>query len=121
MASGEEPLVKAQTRSLRVVEAGVFLLALALGLSIAWMDSRPHWDDTGITAGSLLLSAGLVGFLASRRPWLLGLAVGLWVPLTVIAKHPGIASLAGALVILSIPMAGAFAGAGLRRMLAAAG
>jgi hypothetical protein len=102
-------------------EMGVLALALGLGLFIAWMDSRPHWDDTGITAASLLLSAGLTGFLARRRPWLLGLAVGLWVPLTVIAQHPSIASLAGGLVILSIPMAGAFAGAGLRRMLAAAG
>lgn len=34
MASGEEPLVEAQARSLRVLEAGVFLLALTLGLSI---------------------------------------------------------------------------------------
>src|SRR5579872_5778671 len=98
---GTSAMAKAPTHSKRLTEMGVLTLALVLGLSIGWMDSRPHWDDTGITAGSLLLSAGLVGFLASRRPWLLGLAVGLWVPLTVIAKHPGIASLAGGLVILS--------------------
>lgn len=111
-------MAQAQTHLNPLAEVGVFLLALALGLAIGWMDSRPHWDDTGITAGSLLLSAGLAAFLAERRPWLVGLAVGLWVPLTVVAKHPSLASLAGGLVILAIPMAGAFAGAGLRRMVA---
>mgnify|MGYP001620072874 CR=1 FL=1 len=45
--------------------------ALAVGCGIAWMDSRPHWDDTGVTAASLLLSAllaalcGLPGILAA--------------------------------------------------------
>lgn len=111
-------MAKAQTRSNRVAEVGVLLFALALGLAIAWMDSRPHWDDTGITAGSLLLSAGLCGFLAGRRAWLWGLAVGLWVPLTVVAKHLSIGSVAGGLVILAIPMVGAYAGVALRRMLA---
>lgn len=120
MASREEAMVQAETRSLRVLEAGVFFLALALGLSIAWMDSRPHWDDTGITAGSLLLSAGLCGFLTGRRAWVWGLVVGVWVPLTVVARHISLGSIAGGLVILAIPMAGAYAGVGLRRMLAAA-
>ena len=34
-----------------------FLLmgAATLGMAIAWVDSRPNWDDTGITAGTLFL------------------------------------------------------------------
>ena len=103
----------------RGLEAGIYLIALAMGLAIAWMDSRPHWDDTGITVGSLLLGAWLIGFLAGRRAWLVGLAIGLWVPLTLLSKHMSLGSVAGALVILAIPMAGAFAGMGLRKLMAA--
>lgn len=39
--------------------------ALAVGCGIAWMDSRPHWDDTGVTAASLLLSALLSAILVA--------------------------------------------------------
>ncbi|MFT3891280.1 MAG: hypothetical protein QM730_06565 [Anaerolineales bacterium] len=59
-----------------------FLLALAVlaGLFIAYIDSRPNWNDTGITAGAILLSAGLLTLFGYRRPWLIALAVGLWLP-----------------------------------------
>ena len=58
------------------------LLALAVvaGLFIAYVDSRPTWDDTGITAGSILVSSGLLTLLGYRRPWLIALAIGLWLP-----------------------------------------
>jgi len=59
------------------------LLALAVltGLFIAYVDSRPTWDDTGITAGAILLSSGLLTLLGYRRPWLIALAIGLWLPI----------------------------------------
>jgi len=59
------------------------LLALAVltGLFIAYVDSRPTWDDTGITVGAIILSSGLLTLLGYRRPWLVALAVGLWTPL----------------------------------------
>jgi hypothetical protein len=44
-------------------------VALAAGFAIAWMDTRPHWDDTGVTAGALLLSAALAS-MWGIRPWL---------------------------------------------------
>ena len=56
-------------------------LAVLTGLFIAYVDSRPTWDDTGITAGAILLSAGLLTLLGYRRPWLIALAIGLWLPL----------------------------------------
>jgi hypothetical protein len=102
-------------------DAVLLLLAIALGLGIAWVDARPHWDDSGITAGLLLLSAGLLGMIIPRRPWLWGLAVGIWVPLHLVVQKPSIGNIAGGLVILAFPMAGAFAGMAVRRLLARAG
>jgi hypothetical protein len=93
--------------------------AIALGVAIAWVDSRPHWDDTGITAGSLLLSAGLLGLIGPRRPWLWALGIGLWVPLYLFVQKPTIGSALGGCVIVAIPMAGAYAGMAVRRAIGA--
>jgi len=59
------------------------LLAFAVlaGLFSAYVDSRPTWDDTGILAFSILIVSGLIALLGYRRPWLIALAVGLWIPL----------------------------------------
>ena len=55
-------------------------IALAMGIVIGFVDSRPGWDDTGITVVSLLLASGVaacvagrglgaaIGWLAARRP-----------------------------------------------------
>jgi len=47
--------------------AGV--LALVAGGFIAWVDTRPGWDDTGVTAGALLIVGGLAA-LAGLRWWI---------------------------------------------------
>lgn len=102
-------------RTLHCVLLGV---ALTLGLAIAWVDSRPHWDDSGITAGMLLLSGGALGLIGPRRPWLWGLAVGLWVPLYLAVHTPSVGNFLGGFVILAIPMAGAYGGMAVRRLTA---
>ena len=63
------------------------LLALALGLGglITYVDTRPNWDDTGVTAMAIFLSCGLLGAVGPRRPWLWALAVGIWIPVLGIA------------------------------------
>jgi hypothetical protein len=108
----------------RMWEPVLLVTGVAMGLAIAWMDSRPHWDDTGITVGSLLLSAMVLGAIAPRRVWVWGLAVGMWVPLYLmvgaVTAHRVTLGTAGYLVILAFPMAGAYAGMGLRKMLARA-
>ena len=75
-------------------------ISLLAGLFFAYVDSLPNWDDTGILAGMLLLASGLLALLGYRRPWLLALAVGLWIPL-----HD-----ARIFVVLIIPFVGAYAG-----------
>jgi len=60
-------------------------LSVSCGLLIAWNDNRPGWDDTGITAGLIVLTAALFGYLHPERPWIWALAVSSWIPLYSIA------------------------------------
>lgn len=88
------------------MQKALLAVAMAAGLLIAWADSRPGWDDAGMTAAALVVAAAVVGFSARRRPWLFGLAVGLWIPLGgLVLKHD-----ARFLLVLIFPMAGAYAG-----------
>ncbi len=91
------------------------LLAVALGVGVltTWMDSRPNWDDTGVTALAVLVSCILLGALGPKRPWLWALAVGLWIPILGIALHRNY----GTLLALAFAFAGSYAGMLLRRSL----
>jgi hypothetical protein len=64
-------------------------VALSLGAAIAYVDSRPRWDDTGITAAALVLCSGILGAVGPSRPWLWALAVGLWIPLHALYRTIG--------------------------------
>jgi hypothetical protein len=57
-----------------------FVVALAIGVAVALIDSSPGWDSTGITAGLLLIGAGLAAAIGRDRPWLWALLVGLPTP-----------------------------------------
>jgi hypothetical protein len=86
----------------------VFLIIAVLsGLLLTYVDASPKWDDTGIIAGGLLLSAGLLTLLGYRRPWLIALAVGVWLPLRYIlfVSHDFMM-----LLVLLFPFFGAYAG-----------
>ena len=88
------------------------LLAVAVlaGLFSAYVDSRPTWDDTGILAGGLLLISGLLTLLGHRKPWLIALAVGLWIPLhDIYLSHDFLM-----LLVLLFPLVGAYAGWAVR-------
>jgi hypothetical protein len=60
--------------------AALIALALGVGLLIAFADSRPGWDSTGVTAGALLVAAAGTAYLGRNRPWLWALLVGLPTP-----------------------------------------
>jgi len=107
--------VKVVTRSFEKERNGTMqsiLLAVAVlaGLFSAWVDSRPNWDDTGILVGGLLLVSGLLTLLGGRRPWLIALAVGIWIPLhdIYLSHNPWM------LVVLLVPFVGAYAGWAVR-------
>lgn len=100
-----------------VMQKILLALAILVGLLIAYVDSRPTWDDTGITAGTMLLSSGLLTLLGYRHPWLIALAVGLSTPLyeIYISRNfslPGVVLLP--LFILCITFVGAYAGWAVR-------
>ena len=80
------------------------------GLFLAYIDSLPTWDDTGILVGGLLLVSGLLTLLGHRRPWLIALAVGLWIPLHDIYLSHDFRML----VVLLFPLVGAYAGWAVR-------
>ncbi len=63
----------------------LFVASLAIGAGITYVDSRPNWDDTGVTVAAILVSCGILGAAGPSRPWLWALAVGLWIPLLGIA------------------------------------
>jgi hypothetical protein len=82
----------------RVIRIGLrdALLAVAaatIGLAVAYFDSQPTWDDTGITVALILLTSAMVAGLPGRRPWLWALLIGAWVPLFEITGSAGLASL----------------------------
>jgi hypothetical protein len=82
------------------------LVAGAIGLRLGYLDSRPSWDDTGITAALLLLTSAMAAGLSGRRPWLWAFLIGVWIPLLEIRGAAGLASL-GALAVSTV---GAFGG-----------
>lgn len=88
------------------------VIALAVGCAIAWADMRPGWDDTGVTAGALLVSTALASGFGIRW-WKAALLVG--VPLVVTEASSAGAVVAGALVFT---FSGSLLGAGLRRAIA---
>jgi hypothetical protein len=94
------------------------LLAIAVGVGslIAYVDSRPNWDDTGITAAAIFVTCGLLTLASPSRPWLWGLAVGIWIPVLGIAMTRNY----GTLLALLFAFAGAYAGMACRKLLAPA-
>ncbi len=88
----------------------LLLAATALGLAIAWMDARPGWDDTEISAGLLLIGGAVFGAASPKHAWQWALAIGLWIPLNGFLR---LHNYGAALAILPA-MLGAYAGAGLR-------
>ena len=88
------------------------IIAAALGVAIAVVDSRPTWDDTGITAGAVLVSAFIISMVAGRRPWLWAVLVGIWVPAITIRNGGDRA----ALLALVFALVGAYAGHAVSRL-----
>jgi hypothetical protein len=96
------------------VKYGILIsAALAAGATIGWIDSRPRWDDTGITVGLVFLASALFGAVEPEHPWLWALATGLGVPLWNILTQGNYAS--G--VALLIAFAGAYGGTYAKRLL----
>lgn len=84
----------------------LFAVGLLAGGALAYVDSLPSWDDAGLIAGGLFIVSGVLTALGYRRPWLLALAVGIWIPLRgILMTHD-----ARMLLVLLFAIAGAYLG-----------
>src|SRR5262245_56589403 len=91
----------------------LFVDALGVGLLITYIDTRPYWDDTGVTAALLLVASGTLGFLGPDGPWLWALVVGIWIPLIgMVRSHDYLMFLP-----LTVTFLGAYVGMGMRKVL----
>jgi len=88
-------------------------VAAVLGLGVAWLDSRPGNDATGVTVVLLLSGALAAAAVSGRRPWLWAILVGIWTPLFEVGGSAGLASLA-ALLVAGVGAAVGYAVARLR-------
>lgn len=93
----------------------LLVTGLVFGALLTWIDTRPTWDDTGVTAGMIFIASALLGAAMPSRAWAFALAVGLWIPLVTVARNGNVASL----LALLVAFAGAYVGAFGRRMLGA--
>ena len=89
------------------------IIAISLGIIIGCIDSRPHWDDTGITVGMVIISTFITGFISRIPPWILAISVGIWIPAFNILLHNNY----GSLIALLIAFIGAYSGAYIRIVL----
>ncbi len=85
------------------------LLAVAAGALVAWIDSRPNWDDTGVTAFMILCGSAGATWVGAPA-WLAALAVS-----GPIIAAPLLRGEWMMLLPLGIALVGAFAGLFFRR------
>ena len=92
----------------------VFLvLAIVLGLIIAWIDSGPNWDDSGITAALIVFVSGIISMFYPSRPLVWGFAVSAWIPIYGIIKTGNFSLL----FILLFGLGGAFLGSFIHKLI----
>jgi hypothetical protein len=103
-----EGSIRARTTRLPVLAA----VASVAGIAIAWLDSRPGFDATGITVVSLAVASAAIGFVAGRSPWLWARLVGAPTPLLEVPASRD----AGPLAALAVAAVGALAGWAARRL-----
>ena len=94
------------------VNAIIITAAAILGAGIAYVDSRPGWDDTGITAGSVFLAAAALSFARPRLAPAIALGIGAFIPIVEITRDGNY----GSLLAMGIAIVGVLCGAGARMM-----
>ena len=89
----------------------ILIIAIAEGMLIGWIDSRPNWDDTGITVGMILIGTFILGVVHPKHSWVWALSVGIWIPIWNIVLHNNY----GSIIAIAFAMAGAYSGALIRK------
>ena len=92
------------------------ILSTLAGMIIAWIDSQPGWDDTGITAGMLFIASALAGFFYPRKAWLWAILCGIWIPVVAIQRRGDLIMF----IVLIITFGGAYSGYLIRKIIKSA-
>ena len=87
--------------------------AIIFGLLIAWVDTRPTWDDTGITAATIIIVTAILGAVMTKRVWIWALAVGIWIPVFNIVLNNNY----GSILALIVAFIGSHAGVFIRKII----
>ena len=95
-------------------QAILLVIGVATGVGLAYVDSLPNWDDSGILAGGMLLASTALTLAGARPPWKVALATGIWIPARAVVT--GGDPLVTAVMIFAF--LGAYAGALIRAGLA---
>jgi hypothetical protein len=101
------------TESGSVIMKILLLVACAVGIFFSYVDHRPNFDDTGVLAVGIALSAMVFGAIEPRYPWFWALAVGGFVPLVNIVNVGAWASI----IALAFAFVGAYIGSLCRTFL----
>jgi hypothetical protein len=97
-------------------QAVLLAVGAAAGGGLAYLDSLPRWDDSGVLAVGMLIASGLLTLAGGRPAWLVALSIGIWIPARAILAggDPLIAA------VLIFAFLGAYAGSLLRAGIAGA-
>ena len=91
----------------------LFILSIFLGMLIGYIDSSPHWDDTGVTVAMILFASSILGFVMPHRAWIWALSVGIWIPIWNIILNNNYSSV----ISIVIAFAGAYLGVLIYKLL----
>lgn len=88
------------------------VIGLAVGLVLGYVDSRPTWDDTGITAVAVFSAAAVLVMVRPKLFWLTGVAVGL----PILVMNAVLNANYGSALAVVIGLAGAAVGYQVRKL-----
>jgi hypothetical protein len=91
----------------------MLIVTITLALLLALVDTSPHWNDTGVTVGLLLMVSFVCGAIMPKYAWLWALIIGSLLFLLNVV-HTGTYGSAGAIIFC---FAGAYAGVFCKRVL----
>jgi hypothetical protein len=81
-------------------------ISAACGTLIGFVDSRATWDDAGVTAAVLFVTALILAAMQRRAAWIIGFAVGVPVVGFNVVLHGGF----GSVLAIGFSLIGAGAG-----------
>jgi hypothetical protein len=91
----------------------LIFISITISIFYGWVDTRPSWDDTGITVFAVLLTTFVFGMLQPRYAWLWAIIIGSGIALfDAILSHNY-----GAMMVLVFAFAGAYSGALFKRII----